>query len=402
MTKFRNDFPFFQQTNQEASLVYFDSAATTHKPLTVINTIADFYACNYSSVHRGIYRRAEQTTERYEGVRSQVARFIGAQTADEIVFTAGTTASINAVAATWALEQIGQDDEIVLSALEHHANILPWQQLVNRKKAVLKIMPALADGSLDLPAAIDCITAHTKLVSVVYTSNLLGTHMPLEPLIKKAHAVGARVLVDAAQAVAHQPVNVQALGCDFLVFSAHKMFGPTGVGVLYVRQELHNQMPPYQVGGGMVYEVDYHHASWLPMPRRFEAGTPPIAQVIGLGGAIDYMAKVDFTWLKNHEATLCSMVIDTLATMPRVQLLGPLPELKEKGHLVSFVVDGIHAHDVAAYLDTYGIEVRAGHHCVQPLAKKLNLDAAVRVSFALYTSEYEVERFLKAMKALVW
>jgi cysteine desulfurase/selenocysteine lyase len=398
----RKNFPILSTSMSNHPLVYLDNAATTQKPKAVIESLNDFYTKHSANIHRTVYRLAEQATTLYEGVREQVARWLGANSCSEIIFTKGTTEGINFIAAAWGRKHITEGDEIVISALEHHSNLLPWQQLCHEKGAVLKIIPLQANGMLAMDKARELITKKTKLVAVAHISNILGTHIDVAALAEYAHAVGAKILVDAAQSVPHQPINLQALNCDFFVFSGHKMFAPTGVGVLYIKKELHDQIPPYQFGGGMVYEASYHHATWLPAPQKFEAGTPPIAQVIGLGAAIDFLMKeVDFNSLTQYEASLCTKLIDGLSTFDRVQLLGPVQELKKNGHLASFVVEGVHAHDAAAFMDSYGICVRAGHHCAQPLAKELGLDAAVRVSFACYNTPQEVDFFLDVFKKMI-
>ncbi len=398
----RRYFPILNTKMNNHPLIYLDNAATTQKPASVIDAVTGFYTSHNATVHRTIYGLAEQATKMYEEVREKVANFIGAQFSSEIIFTKGTTEGINFIATAWGRKHIAEGDEIVISAVEHHANLLPWQQLCHEKNALLKIIPLLPNGTVDMRKAQELITKKTKLVAVVHISNVLGTNVDVKTLAQYAHTVGAKILVDAAQSVPHHPVDVKDLDCDFLVFSGHKMFAPTGVGVLYIKKDLHDSVDPYQFGGGMVYEADYQHATWLPAPQKFEAGTPPIAQVIGLGAALDFLAQeIDFKELIIHESSLCAQFIDGVSSLPRVQLLGPVSELKQKGHLVSFIVEGIHAHDVAAFMDSYGICVRAGHHCAQPLAKQLGLDATVRVSFACYNTTQEVERVLEVLDKML-
>jgi cysteine desulfurase/selenocysteine lyase len=398
----RKHFPILSTSMNGHPLVYLDNAATTQKPMVVINALTNYYTQQNANTHRTVYRLGEQATTSYEGVREHIARWIGAGSSSEIIFTQGTTEGINFIATAWGRKNIAQGDEIVVSALEHHSNLLPWQQLCLEKKALLKIIPLRADGTLDMPKARELITKKTKLVAVAHVSNVLGTSIDVVQLADYAHAVGAKILVDAAQSVPHKPVNIQALKCDFFAFSGHKMYAPTGVGVLYIKKDLHDQVPPYQFGGGMVYEASYQQATWVPAPHKYEAGTPPIAQVIGLGAALDFLEnEVDFKSLSAYEASLCAQLIDGLSKFPRAQLLGPVQELKKQGSLVSFVVEGMHAHDVAAFMDTYGICVRAGHSCAQPLAKELGLDAAVRVSFACYSTPQEVDFFLEVFKKMV-
>jgi len=399
--KLRADFPILTQKINGYPLVACDNASTTHKPQHVIDAVTQFYTTTNANIYRGIHLFAEQATERYEDARKKVANFIGALP-EEIIFTRGCTSGINFVAATWGDAFINSGDEIVMTELEHHSNLLPWQRLAQKKGAVLKFIPVLPQGTLDLSQLDSLITNKTKMVSVIHVSNAVGTHVDVSTIIARARTVGARVLIDAAQSVPHQKINVRALDCDFLVFSGHKLLAPTGIGVLYIKKELHNEVPPYEVGGGMVTNVDCMDATWAPAPQKFEAGTPPIAQAIGLGAAIDYMqAHIDFEQLAQYEAQLCARLIEGLSGMPHVQLLGPLSELKQNGHMVSFLVNGFHSHDVAAFLNSRGITVRAGHHCAQPFAKKLGYDASVRVSFYFYNTLEDVDTILAAMNELL-
>ena len=398
MNNLRKDFPIFGDNK----LVYCDSAATSQKPQQVIDALVDFYSYHNAPVHRGIYTLAEEATERYEAVRRQVAKFIGAPSATEIVFTKGATESINLVAESWAAYNLQAGDEIVLSQLEHHANIVPWQKIAQTHGVILRWIPILPDGTLNLSDLSTIINQKTKLVAITQSSNALGTQVDLVPIIKQARVVGARVLVDAAQSVPHQKVDVLALDCDFLVFSGHKMLGPTGVGVLYIKKDLHDSVQPYQRGGSMVFDVSFERATWRQMPHMLEAGTPPIAQVIGLGAAINYLEQyVDFNQLQKHEALLCEQLIDGLQQIPKITILGPLNQLKKSGHLVSFIVNDIHAHDIAAYLNTYSICVRAGHHCAQPLHTALKCESSVRASFYVYNTQQEVESIVNALKKLL-
>lgn len=398
---FRRDFPILSQKINGYSIAACDNASTTHKPQQVLDTLVNFYATTNANIYRGIHSFAEQATSMYENAREKVADFIGAYP-EEIIFTGGTTSGINFVAATWGDEHIKAGDEIVLTELEHHANLLPWQRLAQKKGAALKFIPIFPDGSLDLSQLNSIITHKTKMVSVIHVSNAVGTHVDIATIIARAKSVGARVLIDAAQSVSHQKINVHELDCDFLVFSGHKLLGPTGIGVLYIKKALHDQVSPYEVGGGMVENVDCEHATWRSAPHKFEAGTPPIAQAIGLGTAIDYInTHIDFAELQRYEAQLCARLIDGLSQFAQVKILGPIEELKKTGHLVSFLVDNSHSHDVAAFLDSRGISVRAGHHCAQPFAKKLGYDASVRVSFYFYNTIEDVDRIVEAIKELV-
>jgi len=396
----RDDFPILKQTVAGNQLIYFDSAATSQRPDQVIDAVASFYRTDNANIHRGIHTLSERATQAYEDAREKVASFIGARP-EELVFVRGATEGINLIAQAWGEQAIGPGDEIVVSELEHHANLLPWQRLAQKTGAKLRFIPITPEGSLVMDALDELITPRTKLVAVTHESNMVGTAVDVATVAKKAHAVGARILVDACQSVPHQPVDVRELGCDFLAFSGHKMLGPTGIGGLYIRHDLHEHIEPYQVGGGIVQEVDFHDASWQNIPQKLEAGTPAIAQAVGLGVAVDYIREhIDFDALQVHEATLVQRAIEGLETVPGVTVIGPKKELSERGHLVSFVVDGYHAHDVAEYLNTFGIAVRAGHHCAQPLAKKLGIPASVRASFYCYNMLEEVECFIQAMQAI--
>lgn len=401
ITVLRQDFPILQKTINGNPLIYFDSAATSHKPRQVIDSLIDFYRNHNSNIHRGVYTTGEKATELYEEARRKVAEHIGAEPS-EIIFTRGTTESINFVATAWGMEHIAAGDEIIISALEHHANLLPWQQCAKRRGAVLKIIPVREDGLLALEALDELLTSKTKLVAITHVSNVLGTHADIGLISRAARAVGAKILVDAAQSVPHQSINVKDMGCDFCAFSGHKMLGPTGIGILYINKAMHDEIGPYHFGGGMVFEADFHDAAWLQAPHKFEAGTPPIAEAIGLGVAIDYLNNdVDLKTLPAYESNLCRRAIDGLSQMKGVTILGPREQLREKGHLVSFTIDGVHAHDIAAYLNRNGVSVRAGHHCAQPLARQLGVDASIRASFYCYNTPEEVDQFLTIVDKLV-
>ncbi|MCA9770252.1 SufS family cysteine desulfurase [Candidatus Dependentiae bacterium] len=401
MKNLRADFPILQKKINDYPLVYLDSASASQKPQHVVDALVRFYTNDNANVGRGLYFLAEKATQEYEYARSKVAHFIGVRS-EEIVFTSGTTASINFIATGWGFEHIQKGDEILLTEMEHHSNLVPWQQIAQKKGAVLKFIPVKQNGVLDLEYLLHLITNKTKLVSVVYTSNALGITNNVDAIIQAAHAVGAKVFLDAPQTVPHKKIDVTTLNCDFLAFSSQKMLGPTGLGILYIKKELQDEVLPYQFGGGMVFSVDWHTAIFTKAPYKFEAGSPPIAQVIGLGAAINYLNNnVDFDELQKHEATLCAQLIDGLQKIRGITILGPMEELKKSGHIVSFVVDGVHAHDVAAYLNQYGICVRAGHHCTQPLHKKLGITASVRVSFYLYNTPQEVDFLLAKLSDLV-
>lgn len=418
----REDFEILEEKINGHKLVYFDNAATSHKPKQVLQAIINFYTKYNSNIHRSANAFGQKATQMYEDSRQKVAKFINADSS-EIIFTSGTTESINFVAATWGRKNLKAGDEIVLSEFEHHSNLVPWQELAKETGAILKFIPVGKDlgknfvkskagafgeekfcdslFELDLENLENIITKKTKLVAVTQVSNVLGAHVDVKKIIKRAKEVGAKVLIDSAQAVPHQKIDVINLDCDFLAFSGHKMLAPTGVGVLFVKKELQADLPPYKFGGGMVFEVDFEKSSYDKTNRKFEAGTPPIAQVIGLGAAIDYFnEKINFETLKKHEAKLCKRLIEGLEKIEGLRIIGPVDQLKNMGHLVSFLLEGIHAHDVAEYLSSFGICTRAGHNCAQPLAKKLGVEAFVRVSFYFYNTEEEVDYFLSKMEEI--
>lgn len=399
--KIKFDFPIFEQRIHGNPLTYLDSAASSQKPRQVIERMNQFYTHEYASIYRGVYHLAEKATLAFENVREQVATFIDANS-NEIIFTRGATASINFIATAWARETLKVDDEIVISELEHHANLIPWQQVARKTGAKLTYIRITDDGDLDYNQIDTVISKNTKIVAITACSNAIGTHVNLTPIISRARLVGAKILVDGSQLAAHRKISMKELDVDFFVFSAHKMLGPTGLGVLYVNKKMHEELEPYQFGGSMVYDVSWQNATWRPAPLKYEAGTPPIAEVIGFGQAIAYLNDhVNFTLLKKHEASLTSQFIDAFESYERMRFLGPLKKLKEDGHLISFTVEGIHPHDIAAYLDQSGICVRAGNHCARPLHVKLGIDTSVRVSFYLYNSESDVEHLIANMKRLL-
>ncbi len=388
----RKDFPLINRL----PLVYLDNAATTHKPQQMIDAVQHFYADAYGTVHRGLYALGEQATSSYEQARATVAGFINAN-ASEIIFTKGTTEGINLVATAWALEYLKAGDEILLTQAEHHANLLPWQWVAQQTGARLVFIP-LDQATFLLQDPCKYLSSKTKMVAVTMSSNVLGPVWQagaLEQLVVEAHKIGAVVLFDAAQVVAHAPLDVKSLQADFVVFSGHKLFGPTGSGVLFARQSLLQAMRPYHRGGSMVYEAWFDKAIWQEGPQKFEAGTPLIAEALGLAASITYLEK-NIIWadLHRYEGALCRQLIKGLAVIPRVTIVGNVDRLATDGHLVSFVVQGIHAHDVAAMLSAKGIAVRAGHLCAQPLVRALGHDSLVRVSVGLYNTAAEIDLFL--------
>jgi cysteine desulfurase / selenocysteine lyase len=395
LEKLRLDFPIFSQKVHDHALIYFDSAATAQVPQQVIDAMSDYYAHYKSNVDRGLYSFAEKTTLHYEQARTKIAEFIGAQPS-EIVFTSGATDGINTVARVWAAHHLQAGDEIIISQVEHHSNFLPWQQLAEEKSLLLTIIPIDADGLCDMSIYYAALSQRTKLVAMVHTSNILGTTNDIESIVAAAHQVGAKVLVDASQSIAHQKIDVEKMGCDFLVFSGHKLYGPTGIGCLFIKKALQPECYPYKFGGSMVYSAAYDESYWKNAPYCFEAGTPPIAQAIGLGAVIAYLQEnIDFAQVAQHEDELVVVLVQGL------QNLGfHIISSMTSGHIVTFYDSEIHGHDIAMFLDSYGIAVRAGNHCVQPYHEKLGLESTVRVSFAFYNTMAEVEKILEVIAQL--
>lgn len=394
--KYRKDFPLII----DSGIVYCDNAATTQKPESVIKALDVFYRSTNAPVHRGFYALAEKATEQFEQAREKVRQFLGAAETCEIVFTRGATEGVNTVVHAWGEKNLNKGDEIVLSEVEHHSMLVPWQQFARERGCVLKFIPADSDGVLDYTTLSSVITSKTKFVGISAGSNVIGVASDVEPVIRRAHEVGAVVLVDGAQMAPRMRYHMQKLECDFFVFSGHKMLGPTGIGVLYIKKALHASLKPFLYGGSMVLSVDWQESEWRGMPDLLEAGTPAIAQVIGLGAALDYLQAVDFEWLQKHETLLTARFIEGVEKISDIRILGPLEQMKQSGHLVSFVVKGMHAHDVAAYLDQFHVAVRAGHHCAQPIHNKLGVPGSVRASFYLYNTERDVEILVDALKKL--
>lgn len=396
-TNYREDFPILATKINGEPLIYLDNAATTQKPQTVIDAISHFYATDNANVHRGVYTLAARATTQYEAVRDQVAAFIHAPQRETVFFTRSTTESLNWVAQSYGEQLVQAGDEIVVTALEHHSNLVPWQQLALRKHAELKVIQLLPNGELDLASAAKQITAKTKIVAVAQTSNVLGVTTPIQALAKLAHRQGAVIVVDGAQAVAHQPVDVQALDVDFYAFSGHKIYGPTGVGVLYGKMAWLEKLTPVQFGGEMISDVTWERTEFAPIPQRFEAGTPNISGVIGLGAALTMVQKIGWDTIQQQETQLTAQLLNGLLSLPAVTVYGPQLVTKH-GPVVAFNVNGVHPHDVATGLDLAGIEVRAGHHCAQPLMKTLRVPATVRASVAFYNTTAEIDRFLAVLQ----
>lgn len=394
----RADFPILATSAANgAKLNFLDNGASTQRPRQVLDAMTRVYEQSYANVHRGIHRLSEECTELYEQARDRVQHFIGAAERDEIIFTRGTTESINLVARSWGEGNLRAGDEIVLTLMEHHANIVPWQQVAARTGAIIRWAPLTADGRLDLVKFTELLSPRTRLVAVTEISNVLGTINPIAEISRRAHEAGALVLVDAAQSVPHQATDVRALGADFLAFSGHKMLGPTGIGVLYARRELLESMPPFLGGGSMIRRVTLEGFEPAELPNKFEAGTPPIVEAIGLAAAIDYLEKVGMTGIHAYEQKLTARAYQLLTDIGGVTILGPAPE--HRGGIVSFTVDGLHPHDAAQLLDRDGIAVRAGHHCAMPLHKHLNIPASTRASFYLYNTLDEVEQLASSLAA---
>jgi cysteine desulfurase/selenocysteine lyase len=396
---YRPDFPILaRKVHGDMPLVYLDNGATTQHPRSVIQSIVDAYEQHYANVHRGIHQLSQDADELYDGAREKVRAFLNAASTDEIIFTSGTTNSINLVARSWGDANVHQGDEILLTEMEHHSNLVPWQQLAVRTGAVLRHIPLTDDGQLQLDALDTLLTDRTKIVALTAVSNVLGTINPVAEIIRKAHAVGAVVLVDGAQSVPHQKTDVQTLDCDFLAFSGHKMLGPSGVGVLYGKRELLEAMPPFMGGGSMIRSVYLDHFEPGDLPNKFEAGTPPIVPAIGLGAAIDYLNKLDFKAIAEHEHVLTRRAHEVLAQVGDIRILGPTPELKSG--IVSFLFEGDrpHSHDVAEVVDRYGVAVRAGHHCAMPLHERYKATATTRASFYFYNTLEEVDRLGDALQ----
>ena len=395
----RDDFPILRRTVHGKPLVYLDSAATSMKPTAVIEAEARFYRESYANVRRGVYELAAEATDCYEGARAAVASLIGARP-EEIVFTRGTTEALNLAA--WALGEtvIEQGDEILVTEMEHHANLLPWQETARRRGAHLRAVAVTPAGELDRDDLRRKLSPQTKVMTLVHVSNALGTVNPVPEIAAEAHQVGAIVVADAAQSVPHMPVDVRELGADLVAFSGHKMLGPTGIGVLWGQRELLSQLPPFVVGGEMVREVWLDRATWDDPPARFEGGTPPIAQAVGLGAAVDYLQAIGMEEVRRHGQELTALALDGLLSRPYVTVHGPR-DPAARGALVSFSLAGIHPHDVATLLDQEGIAIRGGHHCAQPLHRKLGIPASCRVSFHVYNTIDEVGLFLEALDG-VW
>ena len=392
--KVRRDFPILNQRVHGKPLVYLDNAATTQKPQMVIDAMVRSYAEDNANIHRGVHLLSERATRAYEEAREKVQRFLNAPNSREIIFVRGTTEAINLVAQTFGRANIGKDDEVLITEMEHHSNIVPWQLLCEEKGAHLKVLPITDEGELRMDLLDGLLTNRTKIVAVVHVSNSLGTINPITAIVEKAHARGIPVLVDGAQAVAHMPVDVQALGADFYALSGHKLFGPTGIGVLWGRLSLLEAMPPYQGGGDMISAVTFKKTTYNVVPNKFEAGTPNIAGSVGLGAAIDYVKSLDFKAMQVHEDELLAYGTRALTAVPGVRMIGTAAR---KASILSFVMEDVHPHDIGTILDQEGVAIRTGHHCTQPLMDRLRVPATARASLALYNTKEEIDALIGAL-----
>ena len=383
----RADFPILDQQVNGHPLIYFDNAATSQKPRQVIEVLNHYYEKDNSNVHRGLHELSNRATEAYEAARRRLAQYLSAEE-DEIIFTRGTTEAINLVARTWGDENVGAGDIVLVTEMEHHSNLVPWQLLTKRRGASLRFVPVTPDGELDLSHFDELLKGPVKLFAFTHISNSLGTVNPAKELVSRAKKAGVTTLVDAAQSGGHLPVSVKDLGCDFLAFSGHKMCGPTGIGGLWGRAEILNAMPPFHGGGEMIETADFLESTWKTSPQRFEAGTPAIAQAIGLGAAADYVDRIGRQNIFDHDSELARLAIELMNDIPGIRILGPKGT---RAGVVSFVIEGIHSHDIVTMADRYGLALRGGHHCTQPLLKKLGVPSSCRASFYFYNTAAEVE-----------
>ena len=399
----RPDFPILDQRVHDQPLVYLDNAATSQKPRQVIDALRHYYEWDNANVHRGVHTLSMRATDAYEAAREKVAKFVNARSFQEIVFTRNASEAINLVAYSWGMSQLQPGDEIILSVAEHHSNLVPWQLVAQRTGAVLKFVGLDATESLDLEQLRSLMSDRTKLVSLVHVSNTLGCVLPVAEVVAAARSVGAKVLLDACQSAPHLALDVQALDCDWLVASGHKMCAPTGIGFLYGKLELLRSMPPFLGGGEMIAEVELERSTYADLPHKLEAGTPAIGEAIALGAAIDYLSAIGMDAIHDYEAELTRHLFDRLGAIPEVRIYGPLPQGDGSGRaaLAAFTVEGIHAHDLSSFLDQEGIAIRSGHHCTQPLHKSLNIASTARASLYFYNTIEEIDRFAQALRATI-
>lgn len=394
----RADFPILNQEIHGSPLVYLDNAATTQKPLAVINAIRDYYEHDNANVHRGVHQLSIRATDAYEAARKKIAAWIHAPKVEECIFVRGTTEAINLVANSYFLPRLTAGDEIVLSQMEHHANIVPWQMICERTGAVIKVIPISQCGEIDLLAFENMLSSKTKCVSIGYASNALGSINPVKKMVDMSHAVGAKVVVDGAQSTAHLPIDVQALGADFYAFSGHKMYGPTGIGVLWGRASLLNEMAPYQGGGEMISYVTFEKSAYAPIPNKFEAGTPNIAGAIGLGAAVDYLNSLDYALMQDYEQSLLDYATDALLEISGYRIIGTA---KHKVPVISFVHERIHAHDIGTILDNFGVAIRSGHHCAMPVMDFYDIAATARMSLSFYNTFAEIDACMLGLRKVI-
>lgn len=397
-SKLREDFPILKQTMHSKPLIYFDTAATSQKPQQVIDKICNFMSKQYGTVHRAVYELSIFATSEYSKIREKVQKFINAKYPEEIIYTRGTTDSINLVAASFGRAFIKSGDEILISEIEHHSNIVPWQIFCEQLGAILKVVPVNDLGEIDLDSYQLLLTEKTKIVSIAHTSNALGTIHPIKTMIKMAHDVGAKVLIDGAQAASHAVVDVQDLDCDFYAFSGHKIYGPTGIGILYGKRDLLNAMPPYQGGGDMIQSVSFTKTVYNVLPIKFEAGTPMIVEVIGLGAAIKYIQDIGLENIEKYEHELLKYATQKMQEIEGLKIIG---RAANKGPIISFIVDGVHPLDIGTMLDLRGIAIRTGHHCAQPCMKRFKIEGTARISFGLYNTKEEIDYFIESLKSII-
>ena len=390
----RDDFPTLRQRVHDRPLVYLDSAATALKPKCVMDAVRDVWERDCANIHRGVHTLSQRATKRYEDARNKIGRFIGAGDRRELIFVRGATEAINLVAQSYAMPRLALGDEILITGLEHHANIVPWQVVRDKTGAKLKVVPVTDSGEVTLAVFNALLSPRTKLVAFAHVSNALGTILPAKAMVERAHAVGAVVLIDGAQAVAHLPVNVKDLGCDFYAFSGHKLYGPDGTGLLYARRELLEEMAPYQTGGDMILSVSFEETLYNELPSRFEAGTPNIAGGVGLGAAVEYLTELGMSSVVEHEQKLLAYGHEKLSRIKGLRVIGTAAE---KVGVLSFVLDGVHAHDVGTILDNYAVAIRTGHHCAQPVVERMGVPATARASLGLYNDESDIDALVDAI-----
>ena len=386
------DFPILNRKINDNKLIYFDNAATSQKPKVVIDTLSNFYSNNNANIHRGVHTLSMEATYLYDESKEKIAEFINAPNSNSIIFTRGTTESINLIADSWGQSNLKESDNIVITELEHHSNIVPWQELIKKTKSKLQYIPINSDGTLNLTNINNIITKNTKIVSMTHVSNGIGTINNIKEIIKIAKSVGAKTVIDAAQSVPHMPIDVSDLDCDFLAFSGHKMLAPTGIGVLYGKKELLESMPPYQKGGDMILEVTYDKSTWNEIPFKFEAGTPNIAGAVGLSTATKYLMEIGMQNIREHEIEITKYAYNNLMNIDGIEILGP-EDIDIRAGLISFNIPNIHPHDLGTFLDSKGIAIRTGHHCAMPLIKKLGSHSSARASFYIYNTNKEVDKF---------